>query len=516
MKPTFTLLVASLLLAGTAAAQVPAKNWDHTFGGSDEERLASLLPTADGGYILAGTSASPASGDKSQPGRGEEDIWVVKVTAAGTKQWDRTLGGSAYDGAARIVPTADGGYLIGGYSSSPVSGDKSQPSQGTTDYWLIKLDAQGTKIWDHTFGGSGNDILTSLQATPDGGYLAGGNSNSPASGDKSQASQGGNDYWLLKLDAQGSKQWDHTYGGSSGETLANVQVLADGSLLLGGSSRSGVSGHKTQPNQGDWDYWLLKTDAQGGKLWDRTWGGSGSDYLSDLQLSAAGTMLLAGRCTSGASGDKTQPRLGEWDYWVLKADAQGRKLWDQTVGTAREDLLNCLLPTTDGGCLLGGSLDANAATYAVVKLDGSGTQQWTYGWGGDGTARLVQLQPSPDGGYLLGGMSNSNATGDKSQPNQGGPLYGDYWVVKLAAGQPLPVETAAAGSPALLAFPNPASRTVVQLRFAPPTSPVYLVSTLGRVVRQWPGGTTTLDLQHVAPGAYFVRAGRQTVRLLVH
>ncbi|UOQ52040.1 T9SS type A sorting domain-containing protein [Hymenobacter cellulosivorans] len=516
MKFSFALLAGSLLLATSALAQIPTKQWDVTVGGSDEERFANMQPTPDGGYILVGTSVSPASGDKSQDNQGGEDIWVVKLDANRTKQWDRTLGGTSYDGAQRVLPTADGGYLIGGYSNSPISGDKTQPSQGDTDFWLIKLNAQGHKLWDRSFGGTGDDNLLSLVPTPDGGFLAGGSSNSPVSGQKTQASQGGNDFWLVKVDAQGTKQWDQTYGGSAAEVLASVQVLADGSYLLGGSSKSGVSGHKTQASQGNWDYWLVKTDAQGRKLWDRTFGGAGSDYLSDMRLSADGSVLLAGRCASAAGGDKTQPQLGSWDYWVVKTDGQGTKLWDRTVGTPQEDLLNCLLPTTDGGCLLGGSLGA-AAMYGVVKLDAQGTQQWTHRWGGDGDARLMQMLPAADGSYLLGGMSTSTATGDKTQPSRGGLLYGDYWGLKFDISQPLPVESAQeASGRALAVFPNPAARSKpVQLRYRPTAAPVGLFTYLGQLVRQWPAGTTLLDVQHVAPGQYLVRVGTHTTRLIV-
>ncbi|WP_375434938.1 T9SS type A sorting domain-containing protein [uncultured Hymenobacter sp.] len=201
-----SLLVASGLLLTSlphqAAAQlVPARQWDKTFGGTSDERLADAQQTSDGGYILGGHSTSNASGDKTQPSQGSADYWVVKLDASGTKQWDRTFGGNNFDHPNALQQTSDGGYILGGHSTSNASGDKTQPSQGGEDYWVVKLGADGTKQWDRSFGGSGADYATTLQQTSDGGYLLGGISNSGISGDKAQPSQGGEDYWVLKLSA---------------------------------------------------------------------------------------------------------------------------------------------------------------------------------------------------------------------------------------------------------------------------------------------------------------------------
>lgn len=178
--------------------------------GGNEDLLQSLQQTTDGGYILGGFSDSHISGDKSQPRYGNNsgynhDYWVVKVTANGTKQWDRTYGGTAIEQLRVARQTTDGGYIFGGISTSGISGDKTQPNQGDNsgydfDYWLLKVDASGTKKWDLTYGGPGADQLHGLEQTSDGGYIVGGTSSSGITPDRSQSNQGYGDFWILKLE----------------------------------------------------------------------------------------------------------------------------------------------------------------------------------------------------------------------------------------------------------------------------------------------------------------------------
>src|SRR5687768_3039117 len=159
---------------------------------------------------------------------------LISVTLAQEKQWDKTLGGSEDDVLSAMIPTPDGGFLLGGSSTSGMGGDKSEDPKGclssycTSDYWVVKLDGQGKIQWDKTIGGGsndevyegtwGNDYLTALCLAPDGGFLLGGYSDSFISGDKTEAKLDrpfARDYWIVKLDVHGNKQWDKAFGGDS-------------------------------------------------------------------------------------------------------------------------------------------------------------------------------------------------------------------------------------------------------------------------------------------------------------
>src|SRR5262245_58694259 len=182
-----TLLFAMLIALATtlATAQTaPLKEWDARFGGSGDDYMQRIQPTTDGGYILAGFSSSGISGDKTQGNQGGWDYWIVKTDVSGVKQWDARFGGSKDDVLYSFQQTADGGYILGGQSLSGISGDKTQASQGSTDYWIVKTDANGVKQWDARFGGSGNDYFQTIIQTSDSGYIFGGECFSGISGDK--------------------------------------------------------------------------------------------------------------------------------------------------------------------------------------------------------------------------------------------------------------------------------------------------------------------------------------------
>jgi hypothetical protein len=176
------------------------------FGTEDTEEtvttdLRDAIQTFDGGFMLAGSSTSGISGDKSQPNQGEgNDFWMVKTDANGMLQWDASFGGEDEDQLNSVVQCDDGGYILGGWSRSDISGDVTQPIRGLTDYWIVKTDDHGNKEWDARFGGDKSEYFYSLQQTTDGGFVAAGYSESGISFDKSQECQGGFDYWVVKND----------------------------------------------------------------------------------------------------------------------------------------------------------------------------------------------------------------------------------------------------------------------------------------------------------------------------
>ncbi|WP_158546165.1 T9SS type A sorting domain-containing protein [Adhaeribacter pallidiroseus] len=339
------------------------KQWDKTIGGTGTDVLKVVQQTPDGGYILGGTSDSDKSGHKSQDSRGSADYWIVKLRADGSKEWDKTFGGYDADTLTVLQPTKDGGYILGGSSYSFRGGDKTEDNKGSwgTDYWIIKIKANGSKEWDKTFGGDDADKLAALLPTKDGGYILGGTSYSYQSGDRTQESQGSSDYWLVKIDAVGKKLWDKSFGGDYNDKLSSVVPTPDGGFLLGGSSSSDSSGDKTQDSKDySQDYWLVKLNADGSKAWDKVFGGYYTDKLVSLAVTAEGKYLVAGHSDSNADGDKSEETDILDDYWVLLLDAQGNKIWDRTIGTSWTDILTTMTLTQDGGFVLGGSSFADA------------------------------------------------------------------------------------------------------------------------------------------------------------
>jgi hypothetical protein len=251
------LLSFSFAYIISSAQAPPVKQWDKTFGGNDDDEPYVFQQTSDGGYILGGYSSSNKSSNKTENSKGGYDYWIIKVDGSGAKQWDKTFGGNDGDYLVSLQQTADGGYILGGYSLSNSSGDKTAANWGSADYWVIKIDANGSKQWDKTFGGSNGDYLVALQQTADDGYILGGYSLSNNSGNKADNSKGNYDYWIVKIDDKGNKQWDKALGGSDDDALRSVQQTADGGYILGGYSLSNSGGDKMENSKGNYDYWIV-------------------------------------------------------------------------------------------------------------------------------------------------------------------------------------------------------------------------------------------------------------------
>ena len=370
------------------------------------------------------------------------DYWVIKLNANGVKEWDNTLGGSSIDILEIVQPTSDGGYFLGGHSNSNNSPDKSEDNLGQYDYWVVKLNAAGVKEWDNTIGASGgSDQLYAIQQTTDGGYILGGYSNSNSSPDKLENNLGQYDYWVVKLNAAGVKEWDNTIGGSGDDQLYSLQQTTDGGYILGGYSNSNSSPDKSEMGKGGYDYWVVKLNAGGVKEWDNTIGGSGDDKLYAIKQTTEGGYILGGYSNSNSSPDKYENSLGGNDYWIVKLYASGIIQWDNTIGGNHNDELFSLQVTTDGGYILGGSSWSNSSPdksennlgfgydYWVVKLNVGGIIQWENTIGGSYYDELFSIEQTIDEGYIMGGRSESNFSPDKSENNLG--QY-DYWVVKLS------------------------------------------------------------------------------------
>jgi hypothetical protein len=461
----FFLNIASIILhSEKCLGQNPLiKVWDYRFGGISTEGLYTLQQTPDGGYVLGGSSTSGISGEKSEVNRDTTgitfDYWIVRLDSAGNKLWDKTFGGSDDDLLTAMCQTSDGGYLLGGFSTSEISGDKSQPIWGSvpySDFWIVKIDASGTKQWDKTIGGTLPDYLYSLDETQDHGFILAGNSESGISGNKTQSTWGGSDYWAVKTDSLGNVQWDKDFGGTGYEFIQAVCHISDGGVILGGGTMLGVSGNKTQPLWGAVDFWVLKLDSAGSVVWEKDFGGVDYDHLFSLQETADKGFILGGRSNSGISGDKTQSSWGFNDFWMVKTDSLGVKLWDKTLGgNDGEDDFGSILCTPDGGYLFAGTSyspisgdktenNLGIEQSWVVKTDSSGSKQWDktiLTTAHDETGLAI---PTLDGCYVFANYTNAGAGGYKSQVQWGTSF--DYWLVKFCDSTALPIASFTAPS----------------------------------------------------------------------
>ena len=440
----FPFLITFLLSPFSSFSQAPVIEWQKSFGGTQKDYLKCAKQTTDGGFILGGNSESGISGNKTETNSGTQDYWIVKLNSLGIVEWQNDLGGSAWDNFAGLDQTADGGFILIGDSKSGISGDKTEAliGGGFSDYWVIKLNSTGAIEWQNAIGGSNFDYGKSIQQTPDGGYIVGGKSSSSISGDKTESSHGGSDYWVLKLNASGAIEWQNTIGGNGNDDFQSLQLTSDGGYILAGYSVSGISGDKSEACFGEDDYWVVKINSSGIVEWENTIGGADNDQLYSVCQTLDGGYLLGGYSESNISTDKSQPCFGEFDYWVIKLNSTGVIEWEKTIGGSSFDQLRNVHQDSDGGYLLGGFSESGISgfktepaigvnDYWILKLNNIGDISWQNTIGGASTDELYTLSNTSDAGFIIGGLSWSGINGDKTEPQYGS---GDFWFIKLSSG----------------------------------------------------------------------------------
>jgi len=250
-------------------------------------------------------------------------------------EWEKTFGGSDYDYAQSVQQTTDGGYIMAGATDSY--------GAGSYDFYLVKADASGNKEWEKTFGGSSWDNAYSVRQTTDGGYIIAGATDSYGAGLY--------DFYLVKTDASGNKEWEKTFGGSSWDNAYSVRQTTDGGYVIAGTTDSYGAGL--------YDFYLVKTDASGNIEWENTFGGSGYDEAFCAQQTTDGGYIITGSTSSYGVNV---------DVYLVKTDASGNKEWENTFGGSYCEYARSVQQTTDGGYILVGDSTSYGAVGGDVYL----------------------------------------------------------------------------------------------------------------------------------------------------
>jgi hypothetical protein len=349
--------------------------WQDDVGGNYRELQPRLSKTLAGNnYMFACRSSSDSTCDKTENCRNlahSDDYWIYMSDSTGNKIWDRTLGGTGGEAVAQIIPLSSGDFIVAGVSPSSISGDKTVANHGGDDFWVVKLDSTGNKLWDKVYGGTGGESgSNSFYALPStgGNFILAGGSTSPANGDVSDTSRGGNDVWIIKLDSAGTKLWDKRYGGSGVDYCKHIAATADNGFILCGATTSPQNGDVTDMPRGVDDYWVIKIDSIGNKQWDKRYGSVHGDIATWIVPAPEGGYWVGGQTGSdSASFEVSEPTYGATDYWVLKIDSVGNKICDKRFGAAGGDFLYSMLILPDSSVVLGGT---GAQGTSAVKTDG--------------------------------------------------------------------------------------------------------------------------------------------------
>jgi hypothetical protein len=380
-----TLVSAVVSDTNIFSARAHATLWSKAYGGTGYEFPYSVVQTSDSGYAIAGSTNSS--------GAGGQDFYLVKADANGNMVWSKTFGGIGDDYARSVIQTSDGGYSVAGYTKSS--------GAGYNDFYLVKADANGNMVWSKTFGGIGDDYAFSVVQTSDGGYAIAGHSYSFGAGR--------NDFWLVKTDANGNMLWSKTYGGTGYDFAYSLVQARDGGYAIAGETDSSGSG--------SYNSYLVKADANGNMLWNKTYGGIANDIGRCVVQTADGGYAIAGYTSSFGAGSN--------DFYLVKADSTGNMQWNKTYGGTGSDGAYSIIQASDGTYALTGWTDSSGAgsnDFWLVSADMNGNILWNQTYGGTNNEFAYSIASTSDDGYVLAGFTYTLGAGNS-----------DFWLIRVAS-----------------------------------------------------------------------------------
>jgi hypothetical protein len=393
-------------------SSAPSIQWVKT---TDEfGRGRDVQQTTDGGYIVVGTTS------------GNHDVWLIKTDADGNEIWSRTFSSSGSEYGTSVCQTEDGGYIIAGEIGAPyepvrgvpestteVTGTESQEKEnGDSDIWLIKTDADGHETWSQRFGGEDEEGSRSVCQTGDNGYIIVGHVTIKyeledisvevsVNGTVEEivkppkiVKPGGAAIWLIRTDFNGNEIWNKTFSGKSYDYSSDVRQTTDGGYIITGRTDSFGAEHR--------NVWLIKTDADGNEIWNRTFGGDGWESGESVSQTADGGYIITGYTTSYGAGEE--------DVWLIKTDRKGNLIWSQTFGGRNDDVGKSVCQTASGSYIVVGytySFSDRGSDVWLIKTDANGKLIWSQNYDGGSGDIGSSVRQTADRGYMVTGVSSS-------------------------------------------------------------------------------------------------------------
>ncbi len=378
------LIIFTLFSFQYQFAQAPDTIWTNIFGGTDDEFGHFAEQTNDGGYILTGWTKSF--------GAGLNDIWLIKTNSSGDTLWTKTFGGSEDDNSSCVRQTSDGGYILFAETVS----------FGPTYWkaWLIKTDATGDKTWTKLIGENRHYFIQSGFELFGGDYIFVGYHKASGAGQE--------DIWFVKTNHSGDTVWTKTFGGTGNDISSTFQQTNDGGYIIAASTNSFGAGN--------YDAWLIRTNADGDTIWTRTYGGADTDHASDVKQTDDNGFIIAGSTRSFGHANNYN------DAWLIKTNFNGDTTWTKTFGGDLHDGALSVQQTSDGGFLIVGNLGIDSFNRDIwlIKTNASGDSLWTKTFGGANWDIGRSTEPTSDGGYIICGDFYQSSTNNY-----------DIWLLKI-------------------------------------------------------------------------------------
>ncbi len=428
-------LLFSILYSCSNAPEIGIKiislNKSVTYGGTKNEIARSVISFNDGSYAVVGFTQSLDGDVSTSKTETQYDFWVLKFDSNDNLQWQKVYGGSSDDKAYKAISTSDNGITIAGYSKSN-DGDLNS-NEGFEDFWVLKLDNNGTIQWQTTTGFLGVDQAFSLTQTTDGGIFVGGildvTSSNGEGNSLAKTQHAGGDYWAIKLNSNGDIEWRNYFGGTNTDTCYDVVETTDGYILVGSSDSTDVD---INNNKGSYDFWIIKIDNAGNLLWEKNFGGTEIDEARAITKTNDGNFIIVGDTRS--NDQDISINNGGADLWVIKINNDGELLWEKNFGGSNFDVARSINKTSDGGYVISGSsrsLDNGFTNQGqndawILKISSEGNEEWQQIIGGSNIDFFYDAIELEDGSFVAVGESSSND--GNIETNKG---FSDLLIIKL-------------------------------------------------------------------------------------
>jgi len=346
--------------------------WEKYFSGKNHDYLSASLSTQDGGFILAGTSYSGKGLDKKEESKGGSDIWLIRINEFGDELWQKTIGTTSDEEARAVIQTTDLGFVVAGNVQNSAQG------YGSKDVLVVKLDKNGKEVSQIILGGKGLDEVEKMIPTRDGGVLLGMYSRSNANGSKKTENYGEGDYWIIRLNKDGKVEWEKNYGGTGDDHVRTMAMTTSG-FIIGGESRSERSGNKTVGIEEGTDLWLISLNERGEEIWQKSYNFKNRDVLMGMHVILGQNQreknkdLTKGILLGGYTQAEGRIETDDETFWMLYIDENGNEQWRKHVkgeSRKREERLSDIKLNRDGSIILAGTSaeELGKENWKIVKL----------------------------------------------------------------------------------------------------------------------------------------------------
>ncbi|PIF47261.1 putative secreted protein (Por secretion system target) [Chryseobacterium sp. 52] len=374
--------------------------WEKYFSGNNHDYLSASVATQEGGFLLAGTSYSGKGLDKKEDSKGGSDIWLIRLNEFGDEIWQKTLGTSSDEEARSVIQSTDLGFFVAGNVQNSSKG------YGSKDVLITRLDKNGKIISETILGGKGLDEVEKMIPTRDGGALLGVYSRSsevrvPASTDKTTAATlypvsrtqkstenfGEGDYWIVKLNKDGKVEWEKNFGGKGDDHIRTLALTSAG-YIIGGESRSERSGNKTVGIEEGTDLWLISLNERGEEIWQKSYNFKNRDILMGMSVIQSqdsraknqdltkGILLGGYTQAEGSPSSSLRMETDDEKFWMLYLDQDGNEQWRKHVKgetSKKQERLSDIKLNRDGSIILAGTSaeELGKENWKIVKLGDS-------------------------------------------------------------------------------------------------------------------------------------------------